>query len=67
VKVPPRSFFTPVTVSWLVPRPAIWAPIAASTAQTSCTWGSLAALMRVDSPAASTAAITKFSVAVTDM
>ena len=66
-KVPPRSWATPSTRSMLVPIPSIFAPIALRTVQRSCTCGSLAALMRVDTPSASTAAIRKFSVAVTDI
>jgi len=62
---PKRS--TPSTVTWLVPIPSIRAPIATRAWHRSCTWGSLAALIRVEVPSARTAAITKFSVAVTDM
>ena len=67
VSCAPLSRSTPSTVSWLVPIPAICAPIATRAWQRSCTWGSLAALIRVEVPSARTAAITKFSVAVTDI
>ena len=63
----PPSWSTPSTVSWLVPIPSIRAPIATRAWQRSCTWGSLAALIRVEVPSARAAAIRKFSVAVTDM
>ncbi len=50
-----------------MPTPRMRAPMATSAEQTSCTWGSLAALMSTEAPSARAAAMAKFSVAVTDM
>jgi len=47
--------------------PSIRAPMRSASCRGPGTCGSLAALINVDSPSASTAAMTKFSVAVTDI
>ena len=65
--VAPCRALAPATESMLVPIPSIFAPIATSALQRSWTWGSLAALIRVEVPRARAAAIAKFSVTVTDM
>jgi len=60
-----RSTSTPSTISWDVPAPPIRAPIAVSIAQMSTISGSRAALSISVTPLASTAAISRFSVAPT--
>ena len=57
---------TPVMVRILEPIPSICAPMETSIRQRSCTCGSLAALVRMVLPWASAAAITAFSVPVTE-
>ena len=66
VKSAPPSFFTPSITSMFEPIPLIFAPIRFSMLHRSCTWGSLAAFVISVLPSARTAAITAFSVAVTD-
>ncbi len=66
VKSTPCSSSTPSTVKRDVPTPEIRAPMRCMNAQNSCTCGSDAALVSSDSPSASAAHSTKFSVVVTD-
>ena len=62
-QVTPESSSTPVTRSVDVPMPSISAPMANSIRQRSWTSGSRAALSITVTPSASTAAISRFSVA----
>ncbi|MDT4871713.1 hypothetical protein FQZ97_1068560 [compost metagenome] len=66
VNSPPRRRAPPRTVRREVPMPSMSAPIIAMKRQNSCTCGSEAALVRVDSPCAAAAHSTKFSVVVTE-
>src|SRR2546430_2634785 len=62
----PRSRSTPLTVSRLEPIPWMSAPIFTSRRARSCTWGSQAALCTTVAPGVSAAAMSTFSVAITD-
>ena len=62
----PPSFATPCTVITLEPMPSIAAPILLSIRATSCTCGSQAALRMIVVPAVAAAAISAFSVPITD-
>ncbi len=62
----PPSDSTPWMVSTFDPMPSMRAPIAVRRWHRSCTWGSQAAFAIVVLPRASTAAMTAFSVPVTD-
>ncbi|MNT30989.1 hypothetical protein D3C72_1668090 [compost metagenome] len=66
VNSPPLSRPPPRTVSREVPMPSMSAPIICMKRQNSCTCGSDAALVSVDSPSAAAAHSTKFSVVVTE-
>ena len=50
----------------LEPIPSIAAPILLSMRARSCTWGSQAALRMIEEPSAGAAAISAFSVPITD-
>ena len=63
---PPDSRSTPSTISRLVPMPSMRAPSATRNRARSWTWGSPAAFITTVRPAAVTAAIRAFSVAVTE-
>ena len=62
----PPSVATPCTVMTLEPMPSIAAPILLSIRATSCTCGSQAALRMIVVPATPAAAISAFSVPITD-
>ena len=62
---PPRRS-RPWTVITLEPIPSTWAPIALSSRARSCTCGSQAALEIVVGPGVSAAAISAFSVPITE-
>ena len=64
--VQPRRLPTPWTVMTFEPIPSIWAPIATSMRARSWTCGSDAALRITVGPRVSAAAISAFSVAITD-
>ena len=64
--VAPPSSRRPSIVSRFEPMPWIWQPIACSSSHSSCTWGSQAAFTIVVVPSASAAAISAFSVPVTE-
>ena len=64
--VAPPSRSAPSTVSRFEPIPPILAPILTSRRARSCTWGSQAALWTTVVPGVSAAAISTFSVAITD-
>ena len=65
-RAPPAARAPPRTASREVPMPSMSAPIIAMKRQNSCTCGSDAALVSVDSPCAAAAHSTKFSVVVTE-
>ena len=65
-KRPPWRRSTPSMTMRLVPMPSISAPSSTRKRATSCTCGSLAAFRMIVRPGAVTAAISAFSVAVTD-
>ena len=62
----PPSFATPCTCMTLEPMPSIAAPILLSIRATSCTCGSQAALRMIVVPSIAAAAISAFSVPITD-
>ena len=64
--VQPPSSCLPLTTSTLEPMPRMSAPILTSIRARSCTWGSQAALPMIVVPGVSAAAISAFSVAITD-
>ncbi len=66
VWVQPRRRACPWTVMTLEPMPSMSAPICSSIRARSCTWGSEAALRMTVVPRVSAAAISAFSVAITE-
>src|SRR3954465_13591070 len=62
----PPSLPTPCTCMTLEPIPSIAAPILLSMRARSCTWGSQAALRMIEEPSSPAAAISAFSVPITD-
>src|SRR4051794_21459083 len=65
-KSAPPSCSAPCTISWFEPMPSMRAPICSSSRHRSCTCGSDAALWMTVDPGVSAAAISAFSVPMTD-